>query len=266
MRMLDHKYIDVLKIDIEYAEWQWVARETHLLNRVGQLLVEVHTKDNRRFPYQGPNPGLFFIEKLEEKGLRLYHKEYSTTSKNFVELSMIQKDWSDWEIQKSSLEDLPAPYDPAEAKDKYEIEYKIFYGIIPAPTPLPVTLSAAPTKANSNLKTKGTIFDLSGATYTNREKLSTNYLKDKILGSTEVYGPEDTTEDASPTPAPKKIEASSGFFSNAAAEPESKKKSSTDTSSEEQANEASTTEESEEALPAAPKSHSAIQTLDDIGS
>ena len=85
------------------------------------------------------------------------------------------------------------------------------------------------------------------------------------MGSTEVYGPEDTTEEASPTPAPKKIEASSGFFSNAAAEPESKKKSSTDTSSEEQTNEAST-EESEEALPAAPKSHSAIQTLDDIGS
>lgn len=64
MRTLEHTYIDILKMDIEYAEWHWLARETNILDRVGQLLIEVHTKDNRRFPYQGPNPGLFFVEKL----------------------------------------------------------------------------------------------------------------------------------------------------------------------------------------------------------
>ena len=127
MRMLDHKYIDILKIDIEYAEWHWLARETHLLNRVGQLLVEVHTKDNRRFPYQGPNPGLFFVEKLEEKNLRIFHKEYSTVSKNFAELSLIQKDWSDWEMKKTAMEDLPPAYNEAEAVEKYVFcFYKIY--------------------------------------------------------------------------------------------------------------------------------------------
>ena len=45
--------------------------------------------------------------------------------------------------------------------------------------------------------------------------MSTNYLKDKILGSTEVYDTGDAPAEPEPAPAPKKIEASSSFFSNA---------------------------------------------------
>ena len=265
MRMLEHKYIDILKIDIEYAEWHWIARETNLLDRVGQLLVEVHTKDNRRFPYQGPNPGIFFVEKLEEKNLRLYHKEYSTTSKNFVELSMIQKDWSDWELKKSSMDDLPPPYDPATEVERWENEFKVFYGMIPAPTPIPGFQSVAPSPSpKSNSKTKGTIFDLSGATYTDRGKLSTNYLKDKILGSAEVYGPGDSEPDNEPTQPPKKIESgSSGFFSNAVDTGPKKKALS---GQEITANIVDEDSANEIVLPTPQsKAHSAIQSLDDIG-
>jgi hypothetical protein len=265
--MLDHKYIDILKMDIEYAEWHWIARETFLLDRVGQLIVEIHTKDNRRFPYQGPNPGLFFVEKLEEKNLRVFHKEYSTTSKNFVELSLIQRDWSEWEMKKTTFDELPPAYDPASATERYEIEFKIFYGMIPAPTPLPQTEVSAPTPfPKVDKKTRGTIFDVSGATYTNREKLSTNYLKDKILGSAEVYNSGDAPPEEPEPAATKKTETSgsSSFFSNSG-DSGSKKKGS---SSSEESSPSASSEESteEESLPAIPaKSHTAIQSLDDIG-
>lgn len=256
-------------MDIEYAEWHWLARETHLLDRVGQLLIEVHTKDNRRFPYQGPNPGIFFTEKLEEKGLRVFHKEYSTTSKNFVELSLIQKDFSEWELNKKSLGALPAPYEPGTEVERYEIEFKVFYGMIPAPTPIPGIQSVAPTPSpKQNSKTKGTIFDLSGNTYTDRGKLSTNYLKDKILGSTEVYDTgEATPEEPEPTQPPKKMEASSSFFSNAAADSGgSGSKKDSLKGQEITANIVDEDSANEIVLPTASKSGgSKIQSLDDLG-
>lgn len=266
MRTLEHTYIDVLKMDIEYAEWHWLARETNLLDRVGQLLIEVHTKDNRRFPYQGPNPGLFFVEKLEEKNLRIFHKEYSTTSKNFVELSLIQKDWSDWELTKTQLPELPPAYEPGTEVERYETEFKIFYGMIPAPTPIPGIQSSAPTPSpKANSKTKGTIFDVSGSTYTDRGKLSTNYLKDKILGSTEVYDTGDAPEEPEPTPPPKKIEASSSFFSNADVN-SGKKDSSAMKGTEITANIVDEDSANEIVLPTSTKkTTSSIQSLDDIG-
>ena len=266
MRTLEHTYIDILKMDIEYAEWHWLARETNLLDRVGQLLIEVHTKDNRRFPYQGPNPGLFFVEKLEEKNLRVFHKEYSTTSKNFVELSLIQKDWSDWELTKTKLPELPPPYEPGTEVERYETEFKIFYGMIPAPTPIPGIESSAPTPSpKANSKTKGTIFDVSGNTYTDRGQLSTNYLKDKILGSTEVYDTGDAPAEPEPTPPPKKIEASSSFFSNADIN-SAKKDSSALKGSEITANIVDEDSANEIVLPTSTKkTSSSIQSLDDIG-
>merc|ERR1711871_764770 len=267
MRTLEHTYIDILKMDIEYAEWHWLARETNLLDRVGQLLIEVHTKDQRRFPYQGPNPGVFFVEKLEEKNLRVFHKEYSTTSKNFVELSLIQKDWSDWEMTKTTLPELPPAYEPGTEVERYETEFKVFYGMIPAPTPIPGIQSVAPTPSpKMNSKTKGTIFDLSGNTYTDRGKLSTNYLKDKILGSTEVYDTgEAAPEEPEPTQPPKKMEASSSFFSNAAADSGSSSKK--DLKGQEiTANIVDEDSANEIVLPTASKSGgSKIQSLDDLG-
>ena len=139
--------------------------------------------------------------------------------------------------------------------------------MISAPTPLPMTETAAPTPTpKTNLKTKGTIFDVSGNTYTNREKLSTNYLKDKILGSAEVYDtgePEPAAAVAAPAaPVKKASSSSSSFFSNAV-----------DTSSKSKAGDlagheitANVVDEEASDLPALPvKTHSSIQSLDDIG-
>ena len=69
---------------------------------------------------------------------------------------MIQKDWSDWEMNKGKAEDLPPPFDPSVEVEQYEIMFKVFYGMIPAPTPLPATLSIAPSPSpKANSKTKG---------------------------------------------------------------------------------------------------------------
>jgi len=45
MKRNNHTYIDVLKMDIEGFEWEWISHESHLLENVGQLLVEVHNSN-----------------------------------------------------------------------------------------------------------------------------------------------------------------------------------------------------------------------------
>lgn len=138
--------------------------------------------------------------------------------------------------------------------------------MIPAPTPIPGIQSSAPTPSpKANSKTKGTIFDVSGSTYTDRGKLSTNYLKDKILGSTEVYDTGDAPEEPEPTPPPKKIEASSSFFSNADVN-SGKKDSSAMKGTEITANIVDEDSANEIVLPTSTKkTTSSIQSLDDIG-
>ena len=46
MRMLGHARVDVLKMDIEFSEWEvwknWKDTSPSVLDRVGQLLAEVH--------------------------------------------------------------------------------------------------------------------------------------------------------------------------------------------------------------------------------
>lgn len=44
MSMLHHEHVSVIKMDIEYSEWQVLRnwRESHLINKVDQLLAELH--------------------------------------------------------------------------------------------------------------------------------------------------------------------------------------------------------------------------------
>eukprot|EP01041_Mallomonas_annulata_P010046 gene10046-20926_t len=74
MKMNNHKYIDILKMDIEGHEWTFLQKESHLLRRVGQLLVEIHAYKTRfsELGIHGPMP---FINKLETLNFRLFHKE-----------------------------------------------------------------------------------------------------------------------------------------------------------------------------------------------
>ena len=91
--------------------------------------------------------------------------------------------------------------------------------------------------------------------------MSTNYLKDKILGSTEVYDTGEAEAPDEPTPPPKKIEASSGFFSNAVDNGPKKK----GLNNEITANIVDEDSANEIVLPTAAVKHSSIQSLDDIG-
>ena len=58
MKMLNHTYVDVLKIDIEGGEHPWVKAEpTETFTRIGQLLLEVHNF----------SPGNILIEDFNQK-------------------------------------------------------------------------------------------------------------------------------------------------------------------------------------------------------
>ena len=94
MNMLGHKYIDVLKMDIEHAEYEFIDKEAHLLKKVGQFLVEFHKFDGKERNI------IDYIEKIEKQGMRLFHKENNLSDGCCTELAFIQKDWEDWEKQK----------------------------------------------------------------------------------------------------------------------------------------------------------------------
>ena len=50
MSFLNHTYIDVLKMDIEGFEFQFLKNEgLHLFHRIGQLQVELHVKRSKGF-------------------------------------------------------------------------------------------------------------------------------------------------------------------------------------------------------------------------
>lgn len=90
-------------------EWQWLEREHHLLDRVGQLIVTLHTFDLSRISYEKKRATSHFLEIVEKSGLRLYHKEYDLETRQDVDLSFIKKDWSEWNSQKKyKMPDLPA--------------------------------------------------------------------------------------------------------------------------------------------------------------
>ena len=71
MKMLNHTYVDVLKIDIEGGEHPWVKAEPiETFTRIGQLLLEVHNF----------SPGNILIEDFNQKRtilvMFLYHCVY----------------------------------------------------------------------------------------------------------------------------------------------------------------------------------------------
>jgi hypothetical protein len=49
MIMLNHSYVDVVKMDIEGSEWPFVHKEGDVIERIGQLLIEVHIGKLDRF-------------------------------------------------------------------------------------------------------------------------------------------------------------------------------------------------------------------------
>lgn len=109
MKMNKHEYIDILKMDIEGMEWLWLQKESHMLKRVGQLIVEIHTVKmchsqpdlcihSKKFMH--PNIGSF-VEQVEEFGMRVFHNEINLYAPESVsEVALIQKSISKWDQEK----------------------------------------------------------------------------------------------------------------------------------------------------------------------
>ena len=77
LAMCNVSYIDVLKMDIEGFEFAWLKHEGEgTVPRIGQLLVEVHTKRSSSFfrPVITED-AVWFVQRLEALGLRLFSSE-----------------------------------------------------------------------------------------------------------------------------------------------------------------------------------------------
>lgn len=91
MKELGHTHIDILKMDVEGAEFDVLSGN---LPSIGQLLVEVHltTKGDSATQLQAYDA---LMNSCESHGLRLFHKEVNARyDRNCVELSFIQSKWA----------------------------------------------------------------------------------------------------------------------------------------------------------------------------
>jgi hypothetical protein len=99
MILLNHSHIDILKMDIEGAEWSFVMNEGYLLRQIGQFLVEFHTSTNgfSLKPSRYDHVSFFqWLEEIEKYGLRLFHKEWNFMNICCSELSFVQSYFQEW--------------------------------------------------------------------------------------------------------------------------------------------------------------------------
>ena len=105
MKELGHTYIDMVKIDIEGAEFPWLRYEgAKIIPRVGQLLIELHVHTQEAKKYYPNEDTKTFIETLEVYGLRLFHSEVNRHAPLWgCEFSLIQNKWKKFDDTKTSL-------------------------------------------------------------------------------------------------------------------------------------------------------------------
>lgn len=111
MNSRNHTYIGVLKIDVEGAEWFWLENEPNTLDRIGQLLIEVHIgcDDEMANYFHFPRASfLTMVETFEAHGLRFFYKELNPMWPECCsEFSFIQKEWGKWEEEKLLFPPMP---------------------------------------------------------------------------------------------------------------------------------------------------------------
>ena len=108
MNFNQHRYIDVLKMDIEAAEYDWIKYEQDLLPRIGQLSIELHIDNEVRdwYPTLKSKMVTKFVRMIEENGLRLVYKETNVMMQSCCsEFSFIQQNFTQFEKMKNSLLD-----------------------------------------------------------------------------------------------------------------------------------------------------------------
>ena len=116
MKANSHKYIDILKVDVEGFEWEFIEREALLLDRVGQLLIELHTFRVRERFVINPESFIKFMTIVESFGLRVFHKEANLYDEFSMaccaEFSLIQHNWHVWNrYSKFIMSDIRSLYD-----------------------------------------------------------------------------------------------------------------------------------------------------------
>lgn len=91
MSQLSHKYVDILKVDIEEAEWSFVPSLNWSQAPVGQLLLEIHDpKGSLQLPEL-----LDFMDHLHEAGYLIFASEPVCAScLGQYEVSLIHHSWS----------------------------------------------------------------------------------------------------------------------------------------------------------------------------
>jgi hypothetical protein len=70
METFGHTYIDVLKMDIEEAEYPFLDNESHLLKQIGQLFIEMHK-------YGDKFDAFSYLDVIEKQDLRMFFKEHN---------------------------------------------------------------------------------------------------------------------------------------------------------------------------------------------
>lgn len=105
MKENNHTYVDILKMDIEGVEFDWLKNEgAEVIPRVGQFLVELHL----HFGYvqeKYPSDDAFtFVTDCEKYGLRVFHQEVNKLQTiRFTELGLIHHNWLKWNTMKSKF-------------------------------------------------------------------------------------------------------------------------------------------------------------------
>lgn len=90
MLELGHEHVDILKADVEGAEFDMFSTP-ELVPSVGQVLLEVHMKKRPEHVYDQ------LFRNLEKCNLRLFHKEVNARyDRNCIELAFIQRQWRPW--------------------------------------------------------------------------------------------------------------------------------------------------------------------------
>jgi hypothetical protein len=98
MTMFNHSYIDLLKMDIEGYEYEFMDQESSMLNLVGQFLVEVHVIFGNAKKWFASQTPLTFLERTEKENQRLFHQEINKIVPNVgMELSFLHSQWTAWD-------------------------------------------------------------------------------------------------------------------------------------------------------------------------
>ena len=103
-----HSYIDILKIDIDGGEWNWIFQEGDLLQRIGQMLIEIHVVGLPKLIF--PNKTVAnLIDEIEKYDMRMFFKEINHAYPFCcTEMSFVQKDWDSWNLKKQNFQALTA--------------------------------------------------------------------------------------------------------------------------------------------------------------